>query len=98
MDTELFNFWLVNFLIPETSPGDTMIMDNATFHKSEKTKKIVEEANRKLVFLPPYSPDLNPIEKFWANFKAKIKKVIHKFNLLADAIDAVFREDHLNVN
>lgn len=98
MDTELFNFWLVNFLIPETSPGDTMIMDNATFHKSEKTKRIVKESNRKLVFLPPYSPDLNPIEKFWANFKAKIKKVIHKFNLLADAIDAVFREDHLNVN
>ena len=98
MDTELFNFWLVNFLNPETSPGDTMIMDNATFHKSEKIKRIVESANRKLVFLPPYSPDLNPIENFWTNFKAKIQKVIHKFNLLADAIDAVFREGHLNVN
>ena len=98
MNTELFNFWLVNFMILETSPGDTMIMDNTTFHKSEKTKKIVEDGNRKLVSLPPYYPDLNPIEKFGANFKANIKKVIHKFNFLDDAIDSVFREEHLNDN
>jgi len=42
-------------------------MDNATFHISKLTKKLIEHANCKLVFLPAYSPDLNPIEKFWTN-------------------------------
>jgi transposase len=42
-------------------------MDNAAFHKSELTKNLIEQAKCELVFLPAYSPDLNPIEKFWAN-------------------------------
>lgn len=58
-------------------------MDNATFHKSEKTKQLTEQAQCKLIFLPPYSPDLNPIEKFWANLKNKIKKTIARFETLA---------------
>ncbi len=66
-------------------------MDNATFHKSELTKNLIEQANCKLVFLPAYSPDLNPIEKFWANLKNKIKKIISNFSTLADAVDYVFR-------
>lgn len=95
MNTDLFNFWLVSFLVPELEIGDTVIMDNATFHKSEKTKKIIQDAQCNLIFLPPYSPDLNPIEKFWANFKAKVKKHIDRFKSLAETIDFVFREDHL---
>lgn len=91
MDSTLFNFWLANFLIPNINEGDTIVMDNAAFHKSEDTRKIIEAANCHLVFLPPYSPDLNPIEKFWANLKAKIKKTIGQFSSLADAIDAAFR-------
>ena len=51
-------------------------MDNAAFHKSEHTKILIETADCELLFLPPYSPDLNPIEKFWANLKAKIKKLL----------------------
>ena len=98
MDSELFNYWLVNFLIPAVSPGDTIIMDNAAFHKSDKTKDIISYSKCNLVFLPPYSPDLNPIEKFWANLKAYVKKYINKFTTLADTIDAVFRRDHLNFN
>lgn len=47
-------------------------MDNAAFHKSQNTRAIIEEAGCGLIFLPPYSPDLNPIEKFWANLKKKI--------------------------
>lgn len=98
MNTKLFNFWLINFLLPIVSPNDTLIMDNAAFHKSEETRKIVQQAGCKLIFLPPYSPDLNPIEKCWANLKARIKKTINKFNSLADAIDNAFREDHLIFN
>ncbi|KLT21783.1 transposase [Wolbachia endosymbiont of Armadillidium vulgare str. wVulC] len=42
-----------------------IILDNASFHKSERTKKLIESVECKVLFLPPYSPDLNPIEKFW---------------------------------
>lgn len=97
-DSRLFNFWLENFLLPTLGAGYTIVMDNAAFHKSEQTKILIEQANCELLFLPPYSPDLNPIEKFWANLKAKIKKIIGQFATLAEAIDAVFRSDHLNFN
>ena len=73
-------------------------MDNATFHKSELTKNLIEQANCKLVFLPAYSPDLNPIEKFWANLKAKIKRIIKNFSTLAEAVDEAFKCDQLNFN
>lgn len=98
MDKVLFNFWLANFLIPETKPGDVLIMDNAAFHKSEETKAIVEEADCELLFLPPYSPDLNPIEKCWANIKAFIRKSKHQFSSLAEAIDEAFKLDRLKIN
>lgn len=73
-------------------------MDNATFHKSEYTRKLIENSGCQLLFLPPYSPDFNPIEKFWANLKAKIKKIISEFSTLAEAVNEVFRSDHLNFN
>ena len=63
--------------IPQLKPGQVIILNNASFHKSERTKKLIESAKCKLFFLPPYSPELNPIEKFWANFassKAKCNK------------------------
>lgn len=89
-DTLLFNLWVEEILVPELKAGQVVILDNATFHKSEKTKKLIEGAGCTLLFLPPYSPDFNPIEIFWANFKAKLKTVIHKFKKLSEAIDFVF--------
>jgi transposase len=67
MDNVLFNFWLSNFLLPQIGSSHIEIIDNAAFHKSQNTRAIIEEAGCNLIFLPPYSPDLNPIEKFWAN-------------------------------
>ena len=92
-DTSLFNTWLEKMLLPNLSSGHVIIMDNAAFHKSEKTRELIEQAGNILIYLPPYSPDLNPIEKYWANLKSKIKKVIGKFKTLADAIDWAFVED-----
>lgn len=97
-DSILFNFWLENFLLPSLGAGYTLIMDNATFHKSNDTKILIKNAGCQLLFLPPYSPDLNPIEKFWANLKAKIKKIIGEFQTLSEAIDQAFKSDHLNFN
>ena len=89
--TSVFNMWIEDFLVPELKPGQTVILDNATFHKSEKTKKLIENAGCNVIFLPPYSPDLNPIETFWANLKKKIKSLIAKFHTLQQAIDAAFK-------
>lgn len=97
-DSNLFHFWLVHFLLPALGPGHTIIMDNAAFHKSEMTKILIEDAECQLLFLPPYSPDFNPIETFWANFKAQIRKIINDFSTLAEAVDDAFRSDHLNFN
>jgi transposase len=89
-NTELFNYWIENILIPELVPGQVVIMDNATFHKSQKTKDLIESVGCEILFLPPYSPDLNPIEIFWANFKRMVKENIRIFQSLSEAIDESF--------
>lgn len=73
-------------------------MDNAAFHESEQTKLLIKNAGCQLLFLPPYSPDLNPIEKFYGKLKAKIKRIIKYFSTLAQAIDDAFICDQLNFN
>ncbi len=92
MDSTLFNFWLSNFLLPEIGKGKTIIMDNAAFHKSQETEVIINDAGCQLIFLPPYSPDFNPIEKFWANLKRQIKNSLSQFDSLQAAIDSAFHE------
>jgi transposase len=91
-NTDLFNLWLKDFLIPELKPGQVVIMDNAAFHKSHETKRLIEEAGCRIFFLPPYSPDLNPIEQFWANLKKKVREFLEQIEglKLADAIDHAF--------
>ena len=72
-DTALFNGWLEQCLVPLLVPGQVVALDNYSIHKSEETRQIIENAGCKLLFLPPYSPDLNPIENYWAIIKARIK-------------------------
>lgn len=95
-DTQLFNMWLKDFLIPELKPGQVVILDNASFHKSEKSQKLIEQAGCKMLFLPPYSPDLNPIELFWANFKRAVRFHLEKLPTLAQAIDFTFLQAMMN--
>ena len=68
--TDLFVKWVEDILAKELKLGQVVVMDNASFHKSPRVKDVIEKAECKLIFLPPYSPDLNPIETFWANMKA----------------------------
>jgi transposase len=89
-DTRLFNFWLKNFLTPVLKPKQVVIMDNASFHKSQESQRLIEQVGCKVLYLPPYSPDLNPIEIFWANFKKMIQANLRKFKILAEAIDFSF--------
>jgi transposase len=72
-NTELFVRWIAEQLVPSLKVGQTVVMDNASIHKSPCVRKLIEEAGCRLIYLPPYSPDLNPIETFWANMKQWIK-------------------------
>lgn len=90
-NTKLFETWVEKILIKELKPNQVVIMDNASFHKSKRTKDLIESVKCKVVFLPPYSPDLNPIEKFWANMKKWIKEKITQFDELYDALVAFFK-------
>lgn len=74
-NAELFNDWLEHQLLPSLLVGSVLVMDNATFHKTERTYRLIEDAGCELLFLSPYSPDLNPIEKLWANIKRKWRQV-----------------------
>ncbi|WP_410519988.1 transposase [Candidatus Lariskella endosymbiont of Hedychridium roseum] len=65
-------------------------MDDSTFHKSRRTQELIESVGCKMLFLPPYSPDLNPIEKFWANMKRWIRNQIARFTSLEHILDGFF--------
>ena len=75
-DSQVFNTWLKEVLLPEIPKGTTLIMDNASFHKGEKTKKLIQEAPCHLLFLPTYSPDLNPTYHCWHTIKSKLKALL----------------------
>ncbi len=88
-DTGIFNQWIEEFLIPELKAGQTVIMDNATFHKSPRTAELVELSGCKLLYLPPYSPDFNPIEQKWGHVKNKVKKIRGKFKNFDECLERV---------
>ena len=90
-DTDVFNYWLEKILLPQVGYGYTLVLDNAKFHKSVSTENLVKQFGCELLFLPPYSPDLNPIEKVWAQIKSIIRKAKGKFETLSDSIDFAFK-------
>lgn len=93
-NTEVILAWVEHILIPELEPGQTVIWDNAKFHKSPEIEILIESAGCKLLFLPPYSPDLNPIEHFWAELKAWIRRFRTKEMTIPQALCAYFQEAH----
>lgn len=89
-DTLVFNAWLEQVLLPELRPGQIVLMDNASFHKSTTTKTLIESKGCTLKYLPTYSPDLNPIEPQWAILKARLRKHKTPDQALDKAIDSIF--------
>ena len=71
VNSDVFNAWIENFLLDSLDQESFVIMDNASFHKTEKTKKLLTTRGHKLIYLPTYSPDLNPIEKDFAVLKKR---------------------------
>ncbi len=71
---ERFRLYVEQVLVPTLSPGDVVVMDNLGSHKSSAVRQAIRAAGAKLFFLPKYSPDLNPIEKFFAKLKHDLRK------------------------
>lgn len=68
-----------------------VVLDNASFHKSDTIREFIERTGCQVVALPPYSLDLNKIEKFWARIKYHVRKTLHQFGNVWDALDNAFR-------
>jgi len=69
-----FRTYVEQFLVPTLRPGDVVVMDNLSSHKGKAIRKAIQAAGAKLIFLPPYSPDLNPIEQVFAKLKTLLRK------------------------
>ena len=72
-DTEVFHEYVRHILCPTLQPGDIVVLDNLTPHKSPATLALIEQAGAQVYFLPAYSPDLNPIEKMWSKVKSLLR-------------------------
>ena len=89
----VFETYLEKILIPTLNPGKTVVIDNASFHKSIKIKALIEQAGCRLIYLPPYSPDLNPIEHYWHKIKTTIRKIMRNAKIvLEDAMEKALKE------
>lgn len=69
-----FRRFVRKHLVPKLRPGQIVCMDNLNAHKNKEVRKLIEAAGASVLFLPPYSPDLNPIEAAWAKMKHLIRK------------------------
>ena len=78
---------------PELKAGQTIILDNATIHRKSKVRELAEKAMCAVVFLSPYSPDLNKIETFWSWLKRKMQDMLRCFDGFDEALTACFKLD-----
>ena len=72
---EVFMVYVEKFLLPSLSKGDVVILDNLSAHKGKEIRELIESVGAELWYLPPYSPDLNPIENMWSKVKAILRKL-----------------------
>lgn len=97
----LFAFFVENFLVPVLSPSNVVILDNASMHYDENAIAMIEATGAGVVFLPPYSPELNPIEHIWSKIKSFLKKTVissteELYQAIADALKMITPSDAKN--
>ena len=86
-DTESFRAYVAAVLVPTLRPGDLVVMDNLSPHKATRPWPLISQAGAGVLFLPAYSPDLNPIEKMWSKVKALLRAA--EARTVADLIQAI---------
>jgi transposase len=101
MDGTAFLAYVRQVLVRELAPGDVVIMDNLPAHKVGGVRQAIEAAGARLLYLPPYSPDFNPIEMAFSKLKALLRKAAARtvddlWQVIADAIDAFTPEECTN--
>lgn len=97
---EVFKVYIETFLLPTLHKGDVVVLDNLSAHKGKEIEYLIKSAGAELWYLPPYSPDLNPIEQMWS----KVKSILRKFKArteeelitaIATALEKVTKSDCL---
>lgn len=78
INRDAFETWVGRVLVPTLTPGDVVIMDNLSSHKGPRVREMIEAAGAELRYLPPYSPDFNPIENAFARLKALLRKAAER--------------------
>lgn len=101
MNRDTFVSYVEHHLAPSLRPGDVVVMDNLSSHKDAQVRTLIEAAGCDLWYLPPYSPDLNPIEKLWSKVKAWLRRVMAAtfeglLAAIADALRAVDAAECVN--
>ena len=86
-DTEVFRAYVDQVLCPTLQSGDIVIMDNLSPHKSQTTIRLIEATGASVMFLPAYSPDLNPIERMWSKVKESLRAA--EARTYSDLVDAI---------
>ena len=98
MNRLAFLAYVQQVLVPELEPGDVVIMDNLPAHKGSKVREAIEAVGADLLYLPPYSPDFNPIENAFSKLKALLRKAAERtieglWRLIGDIIETFSPED-----
>lgn len=91
MTGEAFDFYVEQILCPTLRKGDLIFIDNLNVHKSARARALIEGCGARLEFLPPYSPDFNPIEQCWSKIKTVLRRLkARTFDELVDALCVAF--------
>jgi transposase len=101
INADVFEAFVAQVLVPQLRPGDVVILDNLSSHKRALTRALIEAAGATLLFLPPYSPDLNPIEMIFAKIKQALRSIACRtrdalWNAMQGVLDRITATDSAN--
>lgn len=101
INREAFQAYVERVLVPELTPGDVVVMDNLGSHKGPAVRTAIEAAGAQLLFLPPYSPDFNPIEMAFSKLKALLRKAAERtveglWSIIGQLIDTIMPDECAN--
>ena len=101
MDGETFSVWVEHVFVPTLEPTDIVVMDNLSVHRNAAARAAIQAAGAEIWHLPPYSPDLNPIQKMWSKVKAYLRKAQARdpeslYQAIGHAMEQVTQQDVRN--
>jgi len=101
VNRDVFEAFVEHVLVPELQPADVVVMDNLSSHKGGRIRDLIEDTGAELRYLPPYSPDLNPIEQVFSKVKQLLRSLAHRtkealWGAMQTVLDAVTPSDAVN--